>query len=103
MAPTFFGEPGCHVHQRLLIAALHEGQFVTELLECLTQTGHIAMPKNAHRRRNEALLHSIHFGVLICNKFHYLLSFRHANGLVTTLPLLYFYISILTCTVPRLS
>ncbi len=65
--------------QGLLISPLDERQLVAELIERLTKPGNVAMPKNAHGRRDEALAHSIGDRILRSDVFDHCLGNGQAN------------------------
>ena len=65
------GVPGCHVHQRLLIAALNERQRVAELVQRLTQPGHVSVAEDPQRGRNQPATMPIGHRILpgdVCNQ-----------------------------------
>ena len=47
------GIAGCHVYECLLIAALDERQRVAELIQCLAESGHIAVAEDPQRGRDQ--------------------------------------------------
>src|SRR3954454_13237752 len=43
----------CHVHPRLLVAALDERQVTAELVQCLTQPSHVSVAEDSQRGRDQ--------------------------------------------------